>query len=110
MEDILAKLSQGKYSSKLDPSQAYHQVPLSAESQKYTTINTRRGLFQFTRLAFGISSAPSVFQRVLESVLRGIPGVDNYLDDILVIEATEEEHAERLEQVLKRLENAGFRI
>ena len=47
---------------------------------------------------------------MLESVLRGIPGVDNYLDDILVIGATEAENAERLEEVLQRLEDAGFRL
>ena len=44
VEDILAKLSQGNYFSKLDLSHAYNQFPLSAESQKYTTINTQRGL------------------------------------------------------------------
>ena len=104
VKDILEKLSQEKYFSKLDLSQAYNQVPLSAESQKQTMINTQRGLFQFTRLPFEISSAPSIFQRVLESVLRVIPGIDNYLDDTVVIVATEAEHAERLEQVLQRLE------
>ena len=61
-------------------------------------------------MPFGISSAPSIFQRVLENVLKGIPGVDNYLDDSLVIGATGAEHAERLEEVFQRLENAGFRL
>ena len=60
--DLLARLAKGKYFTKLDLSQAYNQLPLSEESQQYTTINTSRGLFQYTRLSFGISSAPSIFQ------------------------------------------------
>lgn len=77
----------------------------------YTAINTPRGLFQFTRLPFGISSAPSIFQRVLENVLQGIAGVVNYLKDIMVTHGeTEREHTERLDMVLQQLEDAGFRL
>ena len=65
VEDILATLAKGKYFSKLDLSQAYNQLPLDDVSRQYTTINTSRGLFQYTRLSFGVSAAPSIFQRVL---------------------------------------------
>ena len=109
-EDILATLAERKYFSKLDLSQAYNQLPLDDHSRKYTTINTPRGLFQYTRLPFGISSAPSIFQRVLENVLEGIPKTSNYLDDILVAGNSEEEHLENLGRVLSRLEEAGLRL
>ena len=109
-EDILATLAESKYFSKLDLSQAYNQLPLDDHSRKYTTINTPRGLFQYTRLPFGISSAPSIFQRVLENVLEGIPKTSNYLDDILVAGNSEEEHLENLDRVLSRLEEAGLRL
>jgi len=55
VEDLFAKLSKGKYFSKLDLSQAYQQLPLDEQSKKYVVINTHRGLFRFTRLPFGIS-------------------------------------------------------
>ena len=77
---------------------------------EYVVINTHKGLFQYTRLPFGISSAPGIFQRVMESLLQGIPGVIVYLDDILVTGSSEEEHLRALEQVLDRLEKAGLRI
>ena len=55
-------------------------------------INTNRGLFRYNRLPFGLSSAPGIFQRVMESVLKKIPGVVVYLDDIIGMGASEGEH------------------
>ena len=71
-------------------------------------INTHKGLYQFNSLPYGVSSAPGIFQRVMESILQGIPGVMAYLDDILVAGKNEEEHLKRLDVVLQRLQNAGL--
>ena len=70
--------------SKLGLSQAYQQLELEKESKRYTVINTHRGLFWYNRLPFGVSSAPGIFQRAMESLLRDIPYVTVYLDDILI--------------------------
>lgn len=43
----------------------------------------------------------------MENLLRGIPGVAVYIDDILITGAMEAEHLKSLEEVLKRLERAG---
>ena len=110
VEDLFAALAGGKLFSKIDLSQAYQQLPLDEESKQYVVINTHKGLFRYTRLPFGISSAPGIFQRVMESVLQGIPQVIVYLDDILVSGATEAEHLQTLDQVFDRLEKAGLRV
>ena len=68
-----------KFFSKLDMTNAYNQIVLSPESRSLTTINTHRGLFQYNRLCFGIASAPGIFQRAVEDLLRGIPGVCVFL-------------------------------
>ena len=70
--DLFAKLSKGNFFSKLDLSHAYQQLPLDEESKRYVVINTQKGLFRYTRLPFGISSAPAIFQRVIEGLLQGI--------------------------------------
>ena len=60
----------------------------------------------YTRLPFGISSAPAVFQKTIETILQGMP---HYLDDILITGCTEAEHASNLE-VLSRLQAHGVRL
>ena len=59
-------------------------MQLDDESKQYTTINTHKGLFQYTRLPYGISSAPGIFQRNMENLLQNIPYVIVRVDDILV--------------------------
>ena len=84
IEELLESLSGGKQFSKLDLSHAYLQITLDALSRRLVTINTHKGLFEYTRLPFGIASAPSIFQRRMENLLQGIPRVCVHLDDILV--------------------------
>ena len=110
IEDLFANLSGGESFSKLDLAHAYQQLHLDEESKKYTTINTSRGLFQYNRLPFGVSCAPAVFQKTMETLLQGIPGVCSYLDDILVTGKTETEHLDNLGAVLRKLKSAGMRL
>ena len=104
IEDIFAALQGGKLFSKLDLSQVYQQLPLDPDSKKFTTINTHKGLFQFERLLFGISTAPSIFQRLMENLLPGLPNVCVYIDDILVSGISEADHMQKLEQAYHQLE------
>jgi len=60
-EDLFATLSGGRIFSKLDLSHAYQQVVLEDASRDLVTINTQKGLFQYTQLPFGVSSAPGIF-------------------------------------------------
>ena len=109
IEDLFAKMAGGQKYTKLDLYQAYQQMELEDESQRYVVINTHRGLFEYTRLPFGVSSAPGIFQRVMEAILRGIPNVVVYLDDILITGPDDETHLATLETVLKCLSKAGLR-
>ena len=103
LEDMLPKLAGKKYFSKLDLSTAYLQMRLDEESQKFTVLNTPRGLLKIKRLPYGISAAPATFQRAMEKILENMPGTVCFLDDVLVAGATEEEALCRLDQALKRL-------
>ena len=93
-EDIFAGLAGGVMYTKLDLAQAYTQVPMTPESQEMCTINTHRGLYRPTRLCFGVAASPARFQQVIDDVIRGIPGVVAYIDDILITGSTEEQHWE----------------
>ena len=109
-DDIFASLAGGERFTKIDLAHAYQQMLLEEESKAFLTINTQKGLYQYTRLAFGVASAPALFQSAMDQILVGIPKVVCYLDDILVTGATDEEHLSNLEAVLKRLQEHGLRV
>ena len=94
----------------LDLAQTYLQLPLDEASKKYITINTQKGLYQYTWLPFGVASAPSIFQRTMENLLWGMPKVCVYLDDILITGANWGRTFEQLCDVLSRLEQAGMHL
>ncbi|XP_058444432.1 uncharacterized protein K02A2.6-like [Malaya genurostris] len=96
--------------SHIDLSDAYLQVPVDEASQPFLTINTHKGLFQFTRLSPGIKAAPGAFQQLMHSMLAGLKRTTGYLDDILVGGSTEEEHQHNLQMVLHRLRDYGFTV
>ncbi|XP_049519647.1 uncharacterized protein K02A2.6-like [Dermacentor silvarum] len=110
VDDLFTALSGGKHFSKIDLNRAYPQVVMSESSKQYLTLNTQKGLFAVNRLAFGISSTPGIFQRIIDTMLKGLHGVCCYLDDILVTGKNDEEHFINLEAVLKRLLERGVRV
>ena len=108
--DLFAAFAGGKMFSKLDLTRAYHQMEVEEKCQHLLTITTHKGLYCYRRLPFGISLAPALFQRTMEQILQGIPGVVGFMDDIELTGATVEEHLDRLDQVLQQLEEHGLRL
>ncbi|XP_062513104.1 uncharacterized protein K02A2.6-like [Corticium candelabrum] len=102
-QELFSTLAGGRVFTRLDMKQAYQQMKFSPDSQVYLTINTSKGLFVYTRMPFGITSAPSIWQKAMDEILAGIPGCICYLDDILVVGGSQEEHDQRLDIVLDRL-------
>ena len=84
IDDLFASLSGGKRFTKLDLAHAYQQIELDEESRQLVVINTHRRLFRYNRLPFGIASAPAIFQRTMESILRDMKHGCVYIDDMLV--------------------------
>lgn len=109
IEEVLATLSGGKLFSKIDLAAAYQQILLDEDSKKYTAINTHKGLFVYNRLCFGINSAVSIFQRIMETLMKDL-NVVVYLDDLLVMGRDETEHLTNLDRVLQRLQENGLRV
>ena len=74
------------------------------------TINTHRGLYRYNRLPFGVASAPALFQKLMDSVLQGIPHIICYLDNILVTGTSDSEHLQKLQLVLERPQQYEFQL
>lgn len=98
------------YLDRVDLAAAYHQLLLHPDSRPLTAFITHDGLFQYKRVCFGLSSAPSVFQKMMQSMLAGLSGVQCYLDDVIVYGKDEEEHNENLREVLTRLDSYGVKL
>lgn len=103
VEQTLAQIDRAKYFSKLDANSGYWQIELNPDSAKLTTFITPFGRLYFNRLPFGITSAPEHFQRRMTEVVGDMEGVVCLVDDILVSGETQEEHDQRLVDVLTRL-------
>ncbi len=79
------------------------QIPLHEDSRNLTAFVTHMGLFRFKRIPFGLSSAPSCFQKIMATVLAGLPGTAVYLDDIVVHGKDVATHDECLRRVFTAL-------
>ena len=110
LDDIAPKLCGATVFSKLDAECGFHQIPLSEDSQKLTTFITPFGRYCYTRLPFGITSAPEIFQRRMSEVLAGQEGADAIIDDVLIYGKTVAEHDQRLKETLERIKNAGIKL
>lgn len=109
-EDIFATLNGGQIFSQLDLSDAYLQIELDDDSKKLCCISTHRGNYVFQRLPFGVKSAPGIFQSIMDNLLAGMPFAMAYLDDIVIVSRSIEEHAQHLKGVFSRIKDYGFRL
>ena len=97
--------------SKLDLLNAYHLVRISEGDEWKTAFNTPSGHYEYLVMPFGLTSAPAVFQGLLNNVLRDMLNicVFVYLDDILIFSKTKQDHVQHVRRVLQRLlENQLF--
>lgn len=110
MEDIFASLANCTVFCVIDLTGAYQQLELSPESREFLTINTSQGLYRYTRLSFGVSTAPMIFQSIMDQILQGVGNVYCYLDDILIGAPSSQKCEENLELVLSRLDEHNVRL
>ena len=95
----------------IDLASAFNQLFLDEESSQLLTISTRKGLFRSKHLCFGVKTATSQFQRVMDSILSGIKSVMLRVDDILLATSGGvTPHMEVIKQVFGRLANHNVKL
>lgn len=112
IDDILDSLTGAQYFSTLDLASGYWQVGMDPDDKEKTAFITSEGLFQYKVLPFGLSSAPSMFQRLMNAVLGGLKWnvALVYLDDIVIWSSTVSEHLSRLREVFMRIRQARLKL
>ncbi|CAC5364646.1 unnamed protein product [Mytilus coruscus] len=92
---------------------ACHQVPMNPADEEKTAFSTPRGgLYQYVTMPFGLCNAGATFQRINETVMRGLHWhvLVLYLDDIIEFSETFDEHLVNLQKVFQRLSDAGLKL
>ena len=96
----------------LDLAQGYHQLRIKEDDQHKTAFVTQCGQWQWIMMPFGLTSAPSSFQRLLNTILKPHqnPFVLVYLDDVLIFSNDLEEHLQHIDTVLTLLNDNSIRL
>lgn len=110
IQDFSAHLAGKVTFSKVDLVRGYHQVPVHTMDVPKTAVITPFGLFEFLRMPFGLKNAAQSFQRLMDSVLRDLPFLFVYLDDILVASTSRTEHMSHLQILFERHSSHGLII
>ncbi|XP_029941466.1 uncharacterized protein LOC115383427 [Salarias fasciatus] len=111
IEESLDALTGARWFSTLDLASGYNQVPVSEADRPKTAFCTPFGLFEWNRMPFGLCNAPSTFQRLMQRLFgdQQCQSLLLYLDDIVVFSSTVDQHLERMELVLRRLQQQGLK-
>ena len=112
ISDCLDSLHGAVWFSSMDLCSGYWQVEMAPEDKHKTAFASRFGLYHFNVMPFGLTNAPSTFERLMDTVLRGLQWDEClvYLDDIIVPGSSVAESVERLSHVFNRLREAGLKL
>lgn len=104
-EEIFDEIGYSKYFTTLDLANGFHQIEVKPEDIPKTAFSTPLGHYEFLRMPFGLRNAPSTFQRLMNTVLSGLQGMQClvYVDDIVIFASSLEEHKNKLKAVFNRL-------
>ena len=109
-EVLINKIGTSNYITKIDLTKGFWQIPIKLTDRRYTAFQTEHGLMQFKYMPFGLVNAVAVVCRMVRLLLKDIPNVDSYVDDIIIHTADWMSHMNVLKMVLQRVQEAGLTI
>jgi len=112
MEDCIDSLGDARVFSRIDCNAGYWQIPMAPDDIDKTAFTCHMGTYEYLIMAFGLTNAPTTFQRALDIILSGMTWQTClvYLDDVIVFSDTAENHLRALDEALTRLGRAGVTL
>ena len=89
-EEIFSKLARARYFTVVDLTSGYYQVSLDPASRKFTAFMCSKGTFEYLVFPYGLTNATETFQKMMNTVLKGLAGkiCEVFLDDIIIYSET----------------------
>lgn len=114
ISEILDNLRDARFLSSIDLSKSFWQVLIHKDDRCKTAFYIpSRGTFQFKSMAFGLTNAPATQQRLVDLLFYG-PEFEHkvfvFVDDVIIVSETFEQHISLLKRVLEKLRNANLTI
>jgi hypothetical protein len=108
--ELIDKVGQGQIYSIIDLSQGFFKQSLTEDSKAYTAFGVPgKSHFEYNRSAQGLCNSPASFQRLLDFITTGLPGVFVYLDNVVIVSKTYQQHQGQLRQLLSRFRKYGLK-
>ena len=105
LEELFDRLGSARVFSKIDLWSGYWQMLVKPGDVHKTAFKTRWGLYEFLVMPFGVTNAPAQFMNMMNDLLGEYLDkfVLVFLDDVLILSTNQQDHAEHLRKVLKKL-------
>eukprot|EP00752_Nemacystus_decipiens_P002032 g1947.t1 len=110
VDEILTKLNKGNIFSLFDFTGSFHQIPVHPDTIPLTAFATQSRLFEWLRMPMGASQSAGHFVKVINEVIKGLEGVEAYLDDVVVFDETPAQHVQSMRRFLHRLRTHNLKL
>lgn len=111
LQDLRHHVRGSTWFTRLDLTDAFFRIKIPSEWRPLTAYMCDNERYQFTRMPFGLKTAPAVFQRYMDHILSSTkPFCFWYMDDILIHGTTLRELRSRTKDVKDRLSQAGSEV
>jgi hypothetical protein len=108
---VLQELEGFTFPTTLDLKMGYYTIRLDPDASRICTVIFPWGKYSYKRLPMGIAGSPDIFQSKMSELMENLEYVRAYLDDLLCISRSSlEDHLSKLEEVLRRLCEAGLKV
>ncbi|MBW0575937.1 hypothetical protein O181_115652 [Austropuccinia psidii MF-1] len=113
IHETLTQLSKARFTTSMDALKGFHQNSLTPHARRLLRIIAHCGIYEYLRMPFGIKSAPSHYQRMMNTIFPHElleVWLIIYIYDIIICSETWQLHLERLSLVIKKILQVNMKI
>ena len=111
ISELLDKTQGGKWFTRLDLKNEFNLIRVAAGHELKTAFRTKKGLFEYTVMPFGLTIAAATFQEMMDTICKDEEGCVWYMDDILIYGGqTEADHQAYIKKILQQCVDHAFAV